>query len=306
MVREEISSLIVNTGKYTVLEREQMNRVLRENSFQTSGAVDDAQISEMGRLLGANYVIASSVAQIGSNYYISCKLIDVATGRIEKQRTAQTQRGTGDLMSAVQKIADEMFADSATDAEKPAQQPATVRINEDLTKPAINCDRLLCKGGKIYRYDMKNSVIDAKGRSVYRYYKYDILTKYDARELLENNNEISLRMYNNSISKNRAGNILTVSGACIAAIGGGIVVSEDLGFNYYSDDVWYYAWGAVCVGGAILLTGITLKLLSVNIVKNSVNIYNDVSMYDSLNKKTAGMELRFGITGNGAVVTLRF
>ena len=56
IIREEISSIIVNTAGYTVLERQLIDKVLEENKFQLSGLVDDSQISEVGKRMGANIV----------------------------------------------------------------------------------------------------------------------------------------------------------------------------------------------------------------------------------------------------------
>ena len=55
IVREVISSVVVNTGGYTVLERQLIDKVLAENRFQAGGMVDDSQIVEMGKLMGANF-----------------------------------------------------------------------------------------------------------------------------------------------------------------------------------------------------------------------------------------------------------
>jgi len=110
VVREEISSIIVNTSGYTVLERSLIDRVLEENRFQAGGLVDDAQISEMGRRMGANLVLITNFTKMGNgNFHISAKLIDVMTARIEKQQTTQTAQGENDLISAVNRMGREMF-----------------------------------------------------------------------------------------------------------------------------------------------------------------------------------------------------
>ena len=132
IVREEISSIVVNTAGYTVLERQLIDRVLAENRFQASGLVDDTQISEMGRLMGANLAFVASVATLGSNFHISCKLIDVHTARIERQRTAQTQRGLNDLVEVVQRMVREMFVDAA-----PPQQTVAER-QQQISQQANN------------------------------------------------------------------------------------------------------------------------------------------------------------------------
>ena len=129
IIREEISSIIVNTGGFTVLERQLINKVLEENKFQSGGLVDDSQISEIGKRMGANLVFVTSLTQMESkNYYVSCKMIDVQTARIEKQKTSQTIRGSSDLISTIQKLVGEMF-DQKTGSTGNLKQEITPQIS---------------------------------------------------------------------------------------------------------------------------------------------------------------------------------
>jgi hypothetical protein len=105
IVREEVSSAIVNTPGYTVLEREQIDKVLAENKFQATGQVDDKQIGALGRKMGANKVCVISISKLGSAYHISCKLVDVATARIDSQKTGRTVAGGGDIDKVIADIA---------------------------------------------------------------------------------------------------------------------------------------------------------------------------------------------------------
>ena len=59
--------------------------------------------------MGANLAFVTTVTPLGNNFFISGKLIDVQTARIERQRTGQTMRGSNDLLSVVQTIGHEMF-----------------------------------------------------------------------------------------------------------------------------------------------------------------------------------------------------
>jgi len=113
IVREEISSVVVNALGYTVLERSLIDKVLQENKFQMSGLVDDSQISEIGKRMGANLVLVTTLTIMeNGNYYISCKLIDVLTARIEKQKTGRSERKSNDLVDIVDKMVGEMFLSS--------------------------------------------------------------------------------------------------------------------------------------------------------------------------------------------------
>ena len=110
IVREEISTVIVNYTDFTVLERALINQVLQEDQFQASGLVDDAQISEAGRRMGANYVLVTSLTLMADrNYHISARKIDVVTARVAMQRTARTTQGGGELMDVVQAMMGLMF-----------------------------------------------------------------------------------------------------------------------------------------------------------------------------------------------------
>jgi hypothetical protein len=105
IVREEISNAIVNTPNYAVVERSMIEKVLAESKFQSGGLVDDSEISELGRMMGADYVCYGSIAGIGENYYISLKMVDVVTARVILQRTGTTEKGMNDLIMVVESLA---------------------------------------------------------------------------------------------------------------------------------------------------------------------------------------------------------
>jgi len=274
IVREEISSIIVNTGGFTVLERQLIEKVLEENRFQTGGLVDDSQISEIGKRMGANLVFVSNITPLGANYYVSCKMIDVMTARIEMQKTAQTQRGSSDLMQIVQRMVNEMFADTPKPSVTSRQTNQPVVEEKPVLPPS---GRLIADGRKVYQ----------GGRQ---------LSKSEVCGLMMNTDAI--RMYNKSLSRNRNGNIWLWSGVALIASGTVIIVTEPF---YYDGGNYHDAVGALCMlaGGGMTVTGITLKATSKKPVRKAVDMYNSGSA-------RAGMELDFGFTGNGIGVALRF
>ena len=142
IVREEISSIIVNTNGYTVLERQLIDRVLEEQRLQAGGLVDDNQIVEMGKLMGANLAFVTTLATLGNNYFVSVKMIDVQTAQIERQSTAQTQQGTNDLLHVVRNAVRENFglsplpAASATQQQTGSSATSTTPASINRTQPA--------------------------------------------------------------------------------------------------------------------------------------------------------------------------
>ena len=288
VIREEISSIIVNTGGYTVLERQLIDRVLEENRFQSGGLVDDAQVSEMGKRMGANLVFVSSItAMSGNNFYISCKLIDVQTARIERQRTGQTQRGANEMIDVVKKMVGEMFI-----SEQRVQPPRqTTTVSASATKPVVTTSGMLIANGKtIYRDNRK-------------------LSKNEVRGVMANTN--ALPLYNKGVSRNRNGNILLISGVGLSAGAAFVFLKEPFEERYsytgWDGNIYYgydgknqkiaYILGAT--GAAMAITSITLKVTSSSFVKKSVTMYNSL-------KTTSYMDWKFDVTGNGACLTIQF
>lgn len=82
---DTITTFIVNYGKneINVVERMQIDKVLKEQGFQQSGFVDIDTAVELGKLVGANYVIVGSVNSTGGfNVRINAKIVDVETAKI--------------------------------------------------------------------------------------------------------------------------------------------------------------------------------------------------------------------------------
>ena len=48
------------TNLYSVVERDQIDKVLKEQHFSNSGIVDDAQATQIGKVLGIDAIISGS------------------------------------------------------------------------------------------------------------------------------------------------------------------------------------------------------------------------------------------------------
>jgi hypothetical protein len=87
-VAEILRTEIISTGKYRVLERAQLDRAIDEQKLQKSGIIDDKNAVEIGKLLGANYIIIGSVVKIGAAYTINSRMINIKTGEATSGKSA--------------------------------------------------------------------------------------------------------------------------------------------------------------------------------------------------------------------------
>ncbi|MDR0644292.1 MAG: CsgG/HfaB family protein [Treponema sp.] len=72
----------VNSKKYTVVDRSDIDKVLVEQDFQMSGYVDDDAFVSIGKFIGATTVITGSISGTGSQKRLVVKAIDVLTSEI--------------------------------------------------------------------------------------------------------------------------------------------------------------------------------------------------------------------------------
>lgn len=106
-VREMISSAFVNVGKYSIVERSLLEKVMEEQSFSNSGAVDENQATEIGKLAGANKIVLSVVTLTGGRNMLSIKMIDVLTAQVDRQRVKIVT--SGELLDIVEPLVLEML-----------------------------------------------------------------------------------------------------------------------------------------------------------------------------------------------------
>lgn len=76
-----------------VLEREQIEEVMREQKLQLSGVVDPKEMVRLGSLLGADSVVAGSIGKFNQSYLIIAHAISVQSGAIESSWYRQWQAG---------------------------------------------------------------------------------------------------------------------------------------------------------------------------------------------------------------------
>jgi len=82
-ISDRLRNELFNTGIFTVIERSQMQEILKEQGFQAAGACSsDACVVEMGQMLGVRFFIVGSIAKVGSTFAISSRMIDVQSGKI--------------------------------------------------------------------------------------------------------------------------------------------------------------------------------------------------------------------------------
>ena len=92
-----------------VVDRQRVEDLIRTRQLGLSGRIDDEQAVQMARLLGAQYVVVGNVALEPRQARIDLRMLDVATGAIER---AERLRGSRDeLLDLVEQVAEAFTKD---------------------------------------------------------------------------------------------------------------------------------------------------------------------------------------------------
>lgn len=81
-VSEMLTANFLKQRKFKVMERAQLEEVMKEQKLGLSGAVDSKTAADIGKLAGAKLLVLGNVIQVGNSYQLTSKLVDSETGEI--------------------------------------------------------------------------------------------------------------------------------------------------------------------------------------------------------------------------------
>lgn len=81
-VAEFIQDGLSQSGRFKIIERSTMQRMLKEQQFQKTGCTSTECAVEVGKILNVNNIIVGRVSAIGNTITITIKLVDVELGNV--------------------------------------------------------------------------------------------------------------------------------------------------------------------------------------------------------------------------------
>jgi hypothetical protein len=78
---EELTSALIDSGQFIVLERSKLKSIMNEIELSLSGMAKETSDKVTGKLLIADLILAGTFAEIGDEWHINLRLINVRTGQ---------------------------------------------------------------------------------------------------------------------------------------------------------------------------------------------------------------------------------
>lgn len=100
---EWLTTGLVETGRFEVIERRLIKKIVEEQKFGASGMIDSSSAVRLGKVLGVGTVVAGTVMKLDDYVEINARLLNVETGSIitaEKIKSSKT-RELSDLVSQI-------------------------------------------------------------------------------------------------------------------------------------------------------------------------------------------------------------
>ncbi|MGE5671173.1 MAG: CsgG/HfaB family protein [Fibrobacterota bacterium] len=135
LISDRLRAEIFNIGNVNVMERNQMQDILKEQGFQQSGATctDEACLVQLGQMLGVQFLVAGSLGRLGTLYMVNVRAIDVQTGKIVRVVSVDVKGNIEDLVDHLPRIAMQLTGV----AKKPKQTVITTMAAKDTSTAVV-------------------------------------------------------------------------------------------------------------------------------------------------------------------------
>jgi TolB-like protein len=155
VISEQLRAELMKSRKIRLIERSQMQEILKEQGFQQTGCTSDACAVEIGQLIGVKNIVVGSVGAAGSYTVLSVRIIDVRTGNIIVNESVRTKGGIDKVLEKGIEEASSKLLNGLLmgDDIKKTEQPekATVR-KKPLKGILIGCGIAAVAGGGVAAY----------------------------------------------------------------------------------------------------------------------------------------------------------
>jgi TolB-like protein len=79
---EELITRLYDAGKFRVIERQQLNKIIAEQKLSLTGVVDPASAKQLGKILGVEAIVSGTVTNLAQSVRVNARLISTETGEI--------------------------------------------------------------------------------------------------------------------------------------------------------------------------------------------------------------------------------
>ena len=126
-VTDFVRTGLVKTNSFDIVDRRNMEAILKEHEFQQSGCTSQECTIKMGKLLNVQKMVTGAIVQLDYEYIITANVIDIETGKIvvsERINSPEKKQFADNCDELAQNIADRLSGKKVKKAKKVKVSPA--------------------------------------------------------------------------------------------------------------------------------------------------------------------------------------
>jgi len=111
IVAEWFITALVQEGRFDVIERRLLEKVIEEQKIGVSGLVDESSASKLGKVLGAKIVITGTVLEFQNVLEVNARILEVESSSIIAAENVKSTSGAARLEDLVFEMAQKIIKD---------------------------------------------------------------------------------------------------------------------------------------------------------------------------------------------------
>jgi TolB-like protein len=187
IVAEWFITAFVKEGRFDVIERSLLNKILEEQKLSISGIIDEGTATELGKLLGVKVIISGSVLRLMNALEVNARIIDVETASIIAAENVRS--GTADrLKDLVDQMSVKIMKHFPLEGYVVSRGPEENIITIDLGKYSgvkTGLEFQVFKEGKVIKHPKTGEVLDVERTNLGRAVTVDVRDKIAKAQILE-------------------------------------------------------------------------------------------------------------------------
>ena len=140
---DQLVAGFAQSGKYIAIERTAsfLAELGKEQNYQRTGAVDDNELSRLGKQFGVQLVCVADISDVFGQKYISARLIDVESAEVvNTSNTSSLLDSMDELLNVTNKLTKELT--SKTVQEKAAEMADKLQLEEERKRQLQQMDSI--------------------------------------------------------------------------------------------------------------------------------------------------------------------
>ena len=168
MLRGELRKAIVNQSGYEAFTRADIDQLMKEQDFQRTGNVSEADIHKLGEMSGADFVCISTLNKSDDEFYLEAYLINVETGAISNPASQYGELVNGKLANMLPVC--EALAQELLGVYVAQVTTTTPQVQTTSNTPSASASTQSAQAGQ----QRKNETQNLPGAKVYNVYAFGV------------------------------------------------------------------------------------------------------------------------------------